>query len=254
MTTLAPTIEDPAYFRRLADVEARHWWALGMWRLAAYWLDDLLAGRSGLRALDVGCGTGLTALRLSNRPEIATVIGLDPSPDALRHATRRHGLPIVRGSALDLPFEDSRFDVVTCFDVLQHLPATGDRRAVNELRRVLTPGGVVIVRSNARGFSGDPTAYRLGDLVALVAAAGLNVVGATYANCLPALAQEVRGRLARSGAPSHPGGGGLQIRVPHPAWNRLMGHVSGVEARLAAQLGVKLPFGHSTLICARRPG
>jgi SAM-dependent methyltransferase len=252
--TLAPTIEDPAYFERLADVEQRHWWALGMWRVVAYWLDAELAGRMGLRALDVGCGTGLTALRLSARSEIGSVVGLDPSPDALRHANRRHDRPLVRGSALALPFGQGAFDVVTCFDVLQHLPVCGDRRAVEEIRRVLKPGGVAIVRSNGRGFSGGTTAYRLPDLKQLVASAGLKVVRATYANSLPALAQELRGRLSRSGPASHPAGGGLQIRVPNPAVNQLMGGVSGFEAWFSGRLGAALPFGHSTLICARRPG
>ncbi len=47
--TAAPTIEQPAYFERLADVEARHWWSLGLWRLASHWLDG--ASRDGR-----GCG------------------------------------------------------------------------------------------------------------------------------------------------------------------------------------------------------
>ncbi len=73
MTALAaPTIDDPAYFVRLADVEARHWWALGMWRLASYWLDEALADRSGLRALDVGCGTGLTVRGWPRAPRLST--------------------------------------------------------------------------------------------------------------------------------------------------------------------------------------
>lgn len=252
--TAAPTIDDPAYFDRLAAVEAGHWWALGMWRLAAYWLDSALAGRVGLRALDLGCGTGGTAVRLERRPEITSVVGLDPSPEALGHARRRHGFPLARGSALALPFAAGRFDVVTCFDVFQHLDPGGDRRAAREIRRVLAPGGVAVVRANGRGFSGDAAAYRLRDLVGVLAGSGLKVVRASYANGLPALAQECRGRLVRSGPPGHPAGGGLQIRVPHPAVNRAMGGVAGAEAWLAGRVGVRLPFGHSTMVCARAPG
>lgn len=256
--TAALTIDNPVYFDRLADVEARHWWSLGMWRLASYWLDAALTGRTALRALDVGCGTGLTALRLSWRAEIEQVIGLDPSPDALAHASQRHGFPLVRGSALDLPFEDGQFDVATCFDVLQHLPPGGDRRASSELHRVLKPGGLAIVRSNGRGWAGRGSAYRLGDLVEAIESSGLTALCASYANCLPAVAQEARGRLLRfdrrHANPAHPTGGGLRIRVPHPVLNRLMGGVSSAEAWVAGRLGVRLPFGHSTLVLAWRAG
>jgi SAM-dependent methyltransferase len=256
------TIDNPAYFDHLAAIEARHWWSLGMWRLAAYWLDQALRGRSGLRAIDVGCGTGLTVQRLAQRPEIVEVIGLDPSLEALAHARRCHDLPLVRGSATELPFPDGRFDVVTCFDVFQHLSAGGDRRAAREIRRVLAPGGVVVVRSNGRGFSRDQSAYRLRELARVIHEADLTVRFASRANCLPALAQEARGRLAewtRSGRrgdanPGHPAGGGLRIRLPHPGVNRLLKGLSGFEAWVAGPLGVPLPFGHSTLVLSERAG
>lgn len=258
--TAALSIADPAYFDRLADVETRHWWALGMWTLASYWLDAALAGRSGLRALDVGCGTGLTAARLAARPEVAEVVALDPSPEALAIAAFRHGGPIVRGSATGLPFRDASFDLVTCFDVLQHLPAGGDLRAAGELGRVLRPGGVAVVRSNGRGWAPAGAAYRLDEVARLFRGAGLRVRRASYANGLPALAQEARGRLGRwtrpihgrPVAPGHPSGGGLRIRVPHPAVNRTMGVVAHAEAWLVGRLGVPLPFGHSTLVLAER--
>lgn len=251
------SIEQPAYFDRLAEVETTHWWSLGMWRLAAYWLGSAVRGRRGLRALDVGCGTGATTLRLARRPEIGSVVGLEPSPAALAHA---RGIALVRASALALPFEGGRFDVVTCFDVLQHLPEGGDRRAVSELRRVLRRGGVALVRSNARGWGAEPErpggGYRLGDLVEIFEQAGLAVERATHANCLPALAQEVRGRLfgigrQRDGAGPHPAGAGLRIRMPHPLVNRLMGGVSAAEAAVAGRFPARLPFGHSTMILAR---
>ncbi|WP_406693475.1 methyltransferase domain-containing protein [Singulisphaera sp. Ch08] len=258
MTTTL-TIEQPAYFDRLAEVEAEHWWSLGMWRLGAHWLDAALRGRRDLAALDVGCGTGQTALRLACRPEIGSVVGLDPSAEALAHARRRHAFPLVRGSALDLPFGNSKFDVITCFDVLQHLPQDGDRRAAEELRRVLEPGGVVLIRSNAQGWTSASPAieggYRLGDLIKVFERSGFTVRRATHANCLPALVQELRGRLVRagrSGPSSHPSGGGLKIRLPHPWVNRVMAGVAAAEAVVAGRLTARLPFGHSTMLLVSR--
>jgi SAM-dependent methyltransferase len=243
MNPTAPTIDDPAYFARLAEVEAAHWWSRGMWRIAAWWLAEALGGRRGLHALDVGCGTGLGAVRLARRPEIAHVIGLDPSPDALAEARRRHGFPLVRGSALALPFDAGRFDVVTCFDVLQHLPAGGLHRAATELRRVLRPGAIAVLRSNT-----EPGGHGLDHLRTVFAASGFAVRRASHANCLPALAQELRARLADRGRSGHPAGGGLQIRVPGPWINRLMGGITAAEAFLAGRLAARLPFGHSTML------
>ena len=141
---------------------------------------------------------------------------------------------------------------MTCFDVLQHLPGGGDRIASREIARVLRPGGVAVVRSNS--------SYRPGDLAAMLDRAGLDVLRSSYANGLPSLAQEVRGRF-RSLAGSrgaawlaHPSGGGLRLDVPGPRVNRLMGGVSTIERRATGLLGVGLPFGHSTMALAARAG
>jgi SAM-dependent methyltransferase len=245
-----------AYFARLADVEATHWWSRGMWRLAAIWLDGVLNGRRGLRALDIGCGAGMTLARLVQRVEIDSVVGLEPSPLALARA-RRFGVDLARGSLLALPFAARSFDLVTCFDVLQHLPEASEARAASELGRVLRPGGIALIRANGRGWArgvGPGLApYRLDELAAFVAGAGLRVRRASYANCFPALAQEIRSRW-RGDRSGHPAGGGLRIRVPSPWLNRVMGGVATIEAAVAGRLGVRLPFGHSTLILADRVG
>ena len=261
MTASPLTLDDPGYFDRLAEIEGAHWWSLGMWRLAAWWLDDALRGRSGLRAVDVGSGTGGTVDRLASRPEVAGAIGIEPSAEALALARRRFpDRPWVRGSALDLPLADATVDLAVAFDVFQHLPADGDRRASAELVRVLRPGGLAIVRSNARGLgpvaNRGGTTYALEELVEAIASAGLVVRRATYANALPALAQEVRGRLPGQGpgrSRTDPVGGGLRIRLPSPWINRLLGGVSTAEAFAAGRLGARLPFGHSTMVLAERP-
>jgi len=258
------TIDEPGYFERLARVEAGHWWSRAMWRLASDWLSRATRGRRGLVALDVGCGAGLSLIRLAGHREIGRVVGLEPDPGALRLARLHRGFEVIPGSALELPFPDQTFDVVTCFDVLQHLPDGGDLVASREIARVLRPGGLAVVRSNAtvlgpgRGRGGS--AYRLGELVGVLRDADLEILRSSYANGLPSLAQEIRGRLRfvagrRGGAwRSHPSGGGLRLDVPAPWINRVMGGVSSFERRACGLVGLGLPFGHSTMVLAGRSG
>jgi SAM-dependent methyltransferase len=258
------TIDEPGYFERLARVEAGHWWSRAMWRLASDWLSQGIQGRRNLDALDIGCGAGLSLIRLAGHREIGRVVGLEPDPGALRLARLHRGFEVIQGSALDLPFENESFDVVTCFDVLQHLPDGGDQVAAAEIARVLRSGGVAVVRSNSSGFgpgrNRGGSAYRLGELVEILNDAGLKVIRSSYANGLPSLAQEARGRLRKLAGPrgtswrAHPSGGGLRLDVPRPWINRLMGGVSAIERRASGMLGVALPFGHSTMALARRMG
>jgi ubiquinone/menaquinone biosynthesis C-methylase UbiE len=257
MTAILPANE-MAYFQRLAEVETAHWWSRGMWRLASYWLAHALRGKRGLRALDLGCGTGLTVARLARRPEIGEVLGLDPSREALLRA-HRHGFKLIRGSALALPFEDQNFDIITCFDVFQHLLEGEDARAAREIRRVLRPGGLALLRANARSWHPEGTCkgkqYRLAELAAMLERAGLMVRRASYANCVPALAQEARDRAIarlRPRGPKLSNHSGLRITVPAPWLNRMMGGLASAEALLAGLVGCSLPFGHSTLVLVER--
>ena len=250
--TTALTLDDPRYFDRLARAESSHWWTLGMWRLAEHWLDRALRGRRGLRALDVGCGAGAQMARLAARAEIARVVGIDPSPAALRHAGPGG---VALGSAQALPFASESFDVVTCFDVMQHLLAGSDVKAASEIRRVLRPGGVALIRSNGRGLrpgaSPDRHPYRLRELVRAMEAGGLCVEMSTYANCLPGVAAEVLARLSsRSSRLGHPAGRGLRLDSPGRFRNRVMGRISAIEAFAAGRLGIRLPVGHSTMVLA----
>ncbi len=239
------TIDEPGYFERLARVESGHWWSRSMWRLASGWLGEAIRGRRGLAALDVGCGTGLSLVRLAGLREVSPSgrpRAGRRSPPAGRAASEGSSLSRVRRS--NCPLTTNILTVVTCFDVFQHLPDGGDRYAAREIARVLRPGGVAVVRSNSAGFgpgrSRGGTAYRLGELVEVLEGAGLTIRRASYANGLPALAQEARGRLRfLAGARgrswrAHPSGGGLRIDVPSPRVNRLMGGVSAFERRAMA--------------------
>jgi SAM-dependent methyltransferase len=100
----------------------------------------------GRRVLDVGCGNGYVLSRFAR--EGARTTGIDLTRRAVELSSRRFelmGLPgaFTVGSAEDLPFPDEAFDGVTSMGVLHHTPDTP--RAIAEVRRVLRPGGRLIV-------------------------------------------------------------------------------------------------------------
>ena len=98
------------------------------------------------RVLDVGCGKGRFARVLLERNPGAVICGLDISEAMLACAPA--GVDVVSGSMTELPFAASAFDAVYATESLEH--AVEIERAVDEMCRVLKPGGkLVIIDKNA---------------------------------------------------------------------------------------------------------
>ncbi len=97
------------------------------------------------RALDVGCGTGVLAGRLSRSG--FTVTGLDPSQGMLDVMTESEPeVEGVRGEGTELPFEDESFDLATVVAALHHVADPDAVRAtLIEMVRVTRPGGRIVV-------------------------------------------------------------------------------------------------------------
>ena len=109
---------------------------------------EALASAPGHRVLDVGCGPGFYCAELIE--EVGAeggVVGIDPSAAMLALAERRcEGLgdiSLLEGSADPLPVEDEGFDRAVCVQVLEYVEDVA--AALGELRRVLRPGGRVVV-------------------------------------------------------------------------------------------------------------
>jgi arsenite methyltransferase len=97
----------------------------------------------GARILDLGCGSGTTVRRLTDRHALAA-IGVDPSPTLVRAGRERWpGLPLLQGAAERLPLADGSVDAVLSECVLS-VVADPDR-ALAELARVLRPAGRLIL-------------------------------------------------------------------------------------------------------------
>src|SRR5919206_70150 len=125
----------------MARREERHWWYAGMRRVALAVLEQALDGRTGLRILDAGCGTGGTTAELRR---FGTVTGIDLAWEALEPARGRGLSRLARASIERLPFADGAFELVTSFEVVYHLGVGSDRSALAEMRRVLQPGGLLL--------------------------------------------------------------------------------------------------------------
>jgi SAM-dependent methyltransferase len=123
----------------MLDVDEHHWWYRGRRRIIRSELDRLPLPE-GARVLDAGCGSGRTLEELEPYGEVH---GIELDPEAAEVARSRGVGEVEIGRLEDLPWEDARFDLVTCLDVIEHTP--DDRVTLSELRRVCKPGGWLLV-------------------------------------------------------------------------------------------------------------
>jgi SAM-dependent methyltransferase len=112
-----------------------------------------LAPRPGTRLLDLGAGTGSWARALAGWFAGLEVTAVEPSA-AMRARCAHPG--VLPGSAEDIPLSDDSVDAVWLSTVIHHVPDLP--RAAREIRRVLRPGGAVLIRS---AFAGRPDGITL---------------------------------------------------------------------------------------------
>lgn len=111
---------------------------------------------AGRTLIDVGCNWGRWSFAAARAGYIP--IGIDPTLGAVRAASRvakQLGITahFVAGDARYLPLRDASAGVTFSYSVLQHLAKHDVRRALREMRRVLTPGGSAVVQMpNALGI------------------------------------------------------------------------------------------------------
>lgn len=94
--------------------------------------------------LDVGCGEGFVDYYLGRRFPGRAITGVEPDPEALAVARAINpGFSCLGADGRDLPFEDGRFDVAVCLEVLEHM--RDFRSVMQELLRVSRRGVIISV-------------------------------------------------------------------------------------------------------------
>jgi ubiquinone/menaquinone biosynthesis C-methylase UbiE len=105
---------------------------------------------SSLKMLDVGCGEGYYVRDAIE--EGIDAYGIDISTYALENALAEVKDRITSGSITEIPFADEEFDIMTAFDVIEHIHPKDTLNAVAEIRRVLKPDGIVIITTPSSNF------------------------------------------------------------------------------------------------------
>lgn len=101
-----------------------------------------------VRVLDVCCGTGSVALAFADKYVDALTVGCDFSTGMLHKAALKdtaHKILLVHGDAACLPFGEDCFDIVCCSHALYELKGQARTAALQEMKRVVTPRGQVLV-------------------------------------------------------------------------------------------------------------
>lgn len=236
----------PIMFR----IEESHWWYTGRRKILSSFVQDIcpLVTDRRPRILDVGCGTGANLLMLSKYGDAE---GVDVSEDALAFC-RERGLENVKlGAAEKLPYDDGTFDLVTALDVVEHLD--DDLAGLREMRRVLRPGGRVLLFVPTFMFlwglqddvSNHRRRYRMPELRRVLEQAGFEVERTTYANItffMPILAMRKLMRLTGIKAES-------ENNINVSALNGLLARMLGAESFVLRYMNI--PFGVSGLCVAR---
>jgi len=160
--------------------------------------------------LDVGCGTGVLAARLTNLGY--QIVGVDPSRGMLAQLRQaRPEIPVIAGDATALPFADGTFALTYCVAVMHHVAEQDAvRKTLTEMARVTRPGGRIVVwdhnprnpywRLLMRRVPQDTGAERLipeSELLAGLQAGGAEPVVVTRSGFVPDL---VPPRLLRAAA------------------------------------------------------
>lgn len=243
-------------YRKHFELESGYWWFRARRAVSFRILERAFEGRGPLRILDAGCGTGINLTRLAG---LGTAFGCDIAPEALAFCRDRKLGRLTRADLNQLPYGDERFDLVTLFDVLYHQAVSDDVEVLREVRRILRPGGFLLLTDSAFESLRGPhdqamhgaRRYTRKTLGEKLGRAGLEADRMTYffAAAFPAL--WLKRRNEKRKASHQPGAVPRSDLTPLPRWiNGLLGGVFGIEARLAARRS--LPWGSSIVVLARK--
>ena len=232
----------------MAAVEDTHWWFIARRRFIEIFLGAPLRKKS--RLADIGAGTGGTSAWLGRYGHLTAV---EPSPVG-RAFLKKRDIPTQKGTATATGLPSNRFDLVTILDVLYHRGVSDDVEALKEVRRLLKPGGKLLVTDCAfEWLAGKHHSavhgarrYTLPQIVGKIKKAGFVIDRASYtfALVLPfvflqRMAESIKADSSAS-----------QVHAASP-FSMFFTILCAIEARMIRY--INLPVGSSVIVRAHKP-
>jgi len=247
---------NPAEFANIAQCERDFWWYRGMEQILFRVLDPIAKRRPLKTAMEAGCGTGHMSSRLQRH------YGWQMFPTDLEREGLMYGLKngfhqgMAQADIAALPFPSQWFDVVVSLDVIAHFSRGDEYRAFRELVRVLSPGGLLVLRVSALDilrsrhseFTCERQRFTRKRLIDAVSTQGIRVLRCTYANSLLMPVALTKFRIAEPLLRKKPSSG---IR-PVAGWlDKLLYSALRLEAAWLAS-GRNLALGQSLILIGER--
>lgn len=179
---------NPETYAAESKIEESHWWFVVRRNLFFREVKRMKLPRNA-KILDVGTSTG-TNLRFLREGGFTNFIGMDASSEAIHYCSLKGIRNIIGGDVCALPFSKDTFDLVLATDLIEHID--NDLSALNEIARVVRPGGHVLftvpafaslwgLQDNASHHKRRYTKVQFNDLIL---SAGLSIERTFYFNFL----------------------------------------------------------------------
>ena len=240
----------PSSFDHLVDVESGHWWFRSRNRILLWVLKKRVARINSF--LEIGCGTGFVIQAIQEHYPQAVLCGSDYFEEGLVHARKR--MPSINFTQQDARKmdEEDLYDVIGAFDVIEHI--NEDELVLSNLSRALKSRGHLLVTvpqhrwlwSVVDEHACHVRRYTREELVRKVTRSGLSV---EYMTSFVSLLVPVMwlSRLRSNNVNYDPID---EFQIPN--WlNRLLEMILTFELGLL-KIGIRLPFGGSLLLQARK--
>jgi SAM-dependent methyltransferase len=127
-------------YQNMSDLEQTHWWFLNQKNAITRFLKRHLAQSTNKLVLDAGCGTGRF---LDCLQQYGSVVGIEKNSTWAGHCKERGYKTVITATIEDKTFSKECFDIIGCFDVLEHVQR--DRDALHHFSNMLKPGGMLFL-------------------------------------------------------------------------------------------------------------
>lgn len=242
-------------YRKLYQMEKYYWWFVGRRIIIKKILKKYLPQNDKLSILDYGSGSGGNLPLLS---EFGQVIGTENSDLAIELSKKNSAHEVYKIEPNQSPpFSQNYFDLITLFDVLEHIPE--DQKFLKNMGQYLKPGGLLFITAPAYRFLwsehdealGHYRRYTAGELIQELKSANFKPIyySYTFSFFLPLtliyrLFKNLAKKILRDKKKP-----AVSYTILPPAINKMFILFLKIEAYLLGK--IKFPFGTSVLILAK---